>query len=64
MGPIEYDVGINSSPAPLDELNDIPIKYVNGTLVYVRDVGFVHDGFSRRPTWCGATAGIRCSCPC
>jgi multidrug efflux pump subunit AcrB len=46
MGPIEYDIGINSSPALLQDLNDIPIRYVNGALVYVRDVGFVHDGFS------------------
>src|SRR5262249_46463329 len=45
MGPIEYDVAINSSPEILAELNDTPIKYVNGTLVYVRDVGFVHDGY-------------------
>jgi len=45
MGPIEYDVAINSSPAALGDLNNIPIKYVNGTLVYVRDVGFVHDGY-------------------
>jgi len=46
MGPIEYDIGINSSPKLLPELNDIPIRYVNGALVYVRDVGFVHDGFT------------------
>jgi multidrug efflux pump subunit AcrB len=46
MGPVEYDIGINSSPARLQDLNDIPIRYANGTLVYVRDVGFVHDGFS------------------
>jgi multidrug efflux pump subunit AcrB len=46
MGPIEYDIGINSSPARLEDLNDIPIRYVNGALVYVRDVGFVHDGFT------------------
>ena len=46
MGPIEYDVGINSSPELLKELNDLPVKYVNGALVYVRDVGFVHDGFT------------------
>jgi CzcA family heavy metal efflux pump len=45
MGPIEYDVAIDSSPAALDDLNNIPIKYVNGTLVYVRDVGFAHDGY-------------------
>lgn len=46
MGPIEYDIGIDSSPELLNELNDIPIKYVNGALVYVRDIGFVHDGFT------------------
>ena len=45
MGSIEYDVAIDSSPEALDELNNIPIKYVNGTLVTVRDIGFVHDGF-------------------
>jgi multidrug efflux pump subunit AcrB len=45
MGPIEYDVAINSSPAVLAELNDVPVKYVNGTLVFVHDVGFVHDGY-------------------
>jgi CzcA family heavy metal efflux pump len=45
MGPIEYDVAIDSSPEALDALNDIPIKYVNGTLVYVRDVAFAHDGY-------------------
>jgi multidrug efflux pump subunit AcrB len=45
MGPIEYDVAIDSSPDALDDLNNIPIRYVNGTLVYVRDIGFVHDGY-------------------
>src|SRR5712675_1206666 len=37
MGPIEYDVAINSSPEVLDQLNDIPIRYVNGAMVYLRD---------------------------
>src|SRR5258706_3428156 len=46
MGPIEYDVAINSSPEVLEQLNDIPIRYANGATVYVRDVGFVHDGFT------------------
>jgi multidrug efflux pump subunit AcrB len=45
MGPIEYDVAINSSPEVLDQLNEIPIRYVNGAMVYLRDVAFVHDGF-------------------
>jgi multidrug efflux pump subunit AcrB len=46
MGSIEYDVAINSSPEILDQLNEIPIRYVNGAMVYVRDVAFVHDGFT------------------
>src|ERR1700680_3526845 len=46
MGPIEYDVAINSSPELLTQLNDIPIRYVNGATVYLRDVAFVHDGYS------------------
>ncbi|HEV2984488.1 MAG TPA: efflux RND transporter permease subunit [Vicinamibacterales bacterium] len=46
MGPIEYDVAINSSPELLEQLNDIPIRYVNGAMVYLRDVAFVHDGFT------------------
>src|SRR6202171_6160384 len=46
MGPIEYDVAINSSPEVLADLNNIPIRYENGAMVYVRDVGFAHDGFT------------------
>src|ERR1700704_5789437 len=46
MGTIEYDVAINSSPEILGQLNDIPIRYVNGAMVYLHDVAFVHDGFS------------------
>src|SRR5438552_152793 len=46
MGPIEYDVAINSSPEILGDLNNIPVKFVNGATVYLRDVAFVHDGFT------------------
>src|SRR3979409_923925 len=38
MGPIEYDVAINSSPELLTQLNEIPIRYMNGATVYLRDV--------------------------
>jgi multidrug efflux pump subunit AcrB len=41
----EYLVRVNSSPILLDELNDLPIKTVNGATVYMRDVAQVHDGF-------------------
>jgi CzcA family heavy metal efflux pump len=46
MGPIEYDVATNSSPAVLADLNNIPLRYVNGTMIYIRDVAFVHDGYT------------------
>src|ERR1700704_394956 len=45
MGTREYDVALNGSPTVLDDLNRIPIRYVNGAMVYVGDVAFVHDGF-------------------
>ena len=45
LGPREYDVALNSSPVRAPELNDLPIKVVNGATVYVRDVAHVHDGF-------------------
>jgi multidrug efflux pump subunit AcrB len=46
MGPVEYDVAINSSPEILADLNNIPLRYVNGAVVYIHDVGFVHDGYT------------------
>ena len=45
LGPREYDVELNSSPPQVPELNNLPIKVVNGTPVYIRDVAHVHDGF-------------------
>src|SRR5437867_6808592 len=45
IGDREYNVRLNSSPEILQMLNDLPIKQVNGTTVYIRDVAQVHDGF-------------------
>ncbi|WP_038172360.1 efflux RND transporter permease subunit [Verrucomicrobium sp. BvORR106] len=41
----EYNVGVNSSPRVLDELNNLPVKTVNGATIYVRDVAQVRDGY-------------------
>ncbi|HKB25139.1 MAG TPA: efflux RND transporter permease subunit [Methylomirabilota bacterium] len=46
LGPREYRVSLNSSPDVLAALNDLPVKYVNGAVVYVRDVAHVRDGFA------------------
>jgi CzcA family heavy metal efflux pump len=45
MGPFEYNVEVNGSPDNVDELNNAPIKVVNGTPIFVRDVAHVRDGF-------------------
>jgi len=45
MGSVEYDVAANSSPELLGDLNNIPLRYANGAMVYLRDVAFVHDGY-------------------
>lgn len=44
IGDTEYSVKLNASPLALDELNDLPIRSVDGAVTYVRDVAHVHDG--------------------
>jgi multidrug efflux pump subunit AcrB len=44
IGAYEYAVQLNSAPSKLDELGDLPIKTVDGAMVYVRDVAQVRDG--------------------
>lgn len=46
VGTIEYPIVLNSSPEVLEQLSSIPIRVVNGTTVYVRDVANVRDGYS------------------
>ncbi|MBV9305701.1 MAG: efflux RND transporter permease subunit, partial [Acidobacteriaceae bacterium] len=41
----EYQVRVNSSPVALEDLNDLPVKTVNGATVYIKDVAQVRDGF-------------------
>jgi CzcA family heavy metal efflux pump len=46
IGQSEYDVRLNASPRKVEELNNLPIKQVNGTTLYLRDVATVADGFA------------------
>ncbi len=41
----EYAVETNSAPPVVDDLNNLPIKAVNGAVIYIRDVAHVRDGF-------------------
>src|SRR3954449_1312014 len=44
IGTFEYTVNLNDSPGAITAFNDLPIKTVNGTVIYMRDVANVHDG--------------------
>jgi multidrug efflux pump subunit AcrB len=44
IGQYEYNVRLNNSPEAIDQLNDLPIKTVDGTTVLMRDVAHVRDG--------------------
>lgn len=41
----EYMVRVNSSPVQLNDLNNLPIKTVNGATIYMKDVAQIRDGF-------------------
>jgi multidrug efflux pump subunit AcrB len=45
IGPFEYQVDMNGAPQTVKELNDLPIKTVGSSTIYVRDVANVRDGF-------------------
>jgi multidrug efflux pump subunit AcrB len=45
FGKKQYAVRTNATPASIEDLNNIPIKVVNGATVFVKDVGQVHDGW-------------------
>jgi len=44
IGTYEYVVSLNDAPKQIAELNNLPIKEADETIVYIRDVAFVHDG--------------------
>ncbi len=45
IGTYEYNINMNGSPSSIQQLNDLPIKTVGTSTVYVHDVAFVRDGF-------------------
>ncbi len=45
IGTQDYTLTMNNSPNVLDEINNFPVKQVNGRTVFVHDVAHVHDGF-------------------
>ena len=46
IGQFEYDVDMNYSPKKIEEINDFPLKVVNNSPIYVRDIGHARNGFA------------------
>src|ERR1700726_4075620 len=44
LGKFDWNVALNASPTALDKINDLPVKKVNGTIIYMHDVAFVYQG--------------------
>jgi multidrug efflux pump subunit AcrB len=46
IGTAEYDVRMNTAPRTIEALNNLPIKQVGSTTIYMRDVATVSNGFA------------------
>jgi CzcA family heavy metal efflux pump len=44
IGSLEYTINLNTAPSAIEELGRLPVKVVNGSTIYLRDVADVHDG--------------------
>jgi multidrug efflux pump subunit AcrB len=54
IGSLEYTINLNNAAPDIKDLANLPIKSVNGAMIYIRDVANVHDG--------KCTANQYCSC--
>lgn len=46
IGDTDYRVLLNNTPEVIQSLNDLPVKMVNGKVIFIRDVAHVRDGFA------------------
>ena len=44
IGAYEWIIDLNDSPKKIDEFNNLPVKVVNGAVIFMRDVANVHNG--------------------
>jgi len=44
IGPFQYTLMLNNAPDTIEELNNLPVKTVNGATIYMHDVAHVRDG--------------------
>jgi multidrug efflux pump subunit AcrB len=51
IGDREYLVGTNSSAGTIAELNNLPIRTMNGAVVQMKDVAWVHNGYQAQTSY-------------
>src|SRR6202167_4296071 len=44
IGTYEYTIDLNDSPKAIEDFDNLPVKVVNGVVVFMRDVAHVHNG--------------------
>jgi len=45
IGAFEYQVDMNGAPQTMQELNDLPVKQIGNSTIYIHDVANVRDGY-------------------
>jgi len=45
IGGFEYQVDMNGSPQTIQELNDLPVRTVGNSTIYIKDIAHVRDGY-------------------
>ena len=44
IGGLQYNISLNNAPESVEQLNNLPVKVIDGTTVFMRDVAYVRDG--------------------
>ncbi len=44
IGKFDWNVSLNASPTLLDKINELPVKKIDGSVIFVHDVAHVHQG--------------------
>jgi multidrug efflux pump subunit AcrB len=44
IGKFDWNIALNASPVMLNRINDLPVKKIDGTVIFVHDVAYVHRG--------------------
>jgi CzcA family heavy metal efflux pump len=44
VGKFDWNIALNASPIMVERINDLPVKKIDNTIIFVHDVAYVHKG--------------------